>query len=277
MKININEVFNICSDVEELFDGGQRKTFKATHPNYGSVVLKTGNYESLASLERIKREIECLRSIDSTYFPKNYEFTICPNNREYLIIEEYIKSKQLSEIKNYYNSEQKIIKLLKELILGLQILWSKRIVHRDIKPDNILITAEFRPKIIDLGIARFLDLESLTKTIYVSGPCTPVYASPEQLLNKKQFIDMRTDFFCIGIILLELHLGFHPFNPLKVGNELSIPDNIVRGLYVSPSYKTTTTQFEYLINKLLKPQPFQRFRHYADITIFLNNNWSVNI
>lgn len=76
------------------------------------------------------------------------------------------------------------------------------------------------PCIIDLGIARFLDLESLTRTISPMGPCTPIYAAPEQLTNNKALIDPRTDFFGLGIIALELYLGVYPLT--QTMSEISI-------------------------------------------------------
>ena len=52
----------------------------------------------------------------------------------------------------------------------------------------------------------------MTNTIQASGPCTPIYASPEQLANKKQSIDIRTDFYSLAIIISELIIGEHPFS-----------------------------------------------------------------
>lgn len=274
--IRMYNVFDICSDVELIFKGGQKEVYKAFHPKYGIVILKKGKFNSFTALERAKREVNFLQSIHSQYYPKNFEFTIDENAKNFYIVEEFIESKKITDLKNYFNSEEKIINLLKQLINGLKILWNNNIVHRDLKPDNILITKNFIPKIIDLGIARFLDYESLTNTIATLGPCTPIYASPEQLLNKKKFINMRTDFFSLGIIILEMHLGFHPFHPKKVGNNKSIPENIVNCLYVNPSDKEGTSKnFIDLIDRLLKVEPYQRFRNYKIFEQFLNVYWSI--
>ena len=64
------------------------------------------------------------------------------------------------------------------------------------------------------------------------GPCTPVYAAPEQLSNNKSIIDARTDFFALGIIALELYLGVHPFDPSFVGNQYSIVENILQNKFI---------------------------------------------
>ena len=163
--IRMYNVFDICSDVELIFKGGQKEVYKAFHPKYGIVILKKGKFNSSTALERAKREVNFLQSIHSEYYPKNFEFIIDENAKNFCIVEEFIESKKITDLKNYFNSEEKIINLLKQLINGLKILWNNNIVHRDLKPDNILITKNFIPKIIDLGIARFLDYESLTNTI----------------------------------------------------------------------------------------------------------------
>ncbi len=267
-------IFDECSGITSIFEGGQKKVYKAKHPKYGYVALKTGTFSSTSSIERIKREVYFLRSIESEYFPKNFGFEIYEDKKEFLIVEEFIKSKNQNEVKNFFNSEKKLVGLLKELICALKIMWDKRIVHRDLKQDNILFTEEFKPKIIDLGIARFLDFDSLTQTIWGMGPCTPIYAAPEQLMNKKEFIDIRTDFFAIGIILLELHLGFHPYHPERVGNSQSISQNILANKFVKPFYKEgTSKEFSFLLIKLLKPQPYQRFRNYNLILEYIKSYW----
>lgn len=271
MSLNFgNANLSDYANVTLIFQGGQKSVYKAVHDLYGEVVLKIGKYSSGRSLERIRREVELLSSINSEYYPKNFLFDIDQNNQSFLIIEEFVESLKFSDLTGYYNCEERLIELLKELANGLSLIWSKNIVHRDLKPDNILITKSYKPKIIDLGIARFIDYESLTRTIQACGPCTPIYAAPEQLLNKKSDINMRTDFFSLGIILLELHLGFHPFDPRKLGNQESIPENIVNGLYVHPeSKKGTSKEFSQLIRKLLGTQPHERFRNQKMLLQFI--------
>ena len=270
----MDEIFDICSDVELIFQGGQKKVYQACHPEYGTVALKTGKFGNIRGLERIRREVGFLKSIDSEYFPRNFEFVIDENEGRFLIVEEFIDSQKVSELGYYYNSEEKIVELLTHLVDGLKILWDEKIVHRDLKPDNILIAEDFRPKIIDLGIARFIDYESLTRTIELWGPCTPFYAAPEQLLNKKNMIGMRTDFFSLGIVLLEMHLGYHPFHPDNVGNNQDVVDNIINGVYISPKEKEgTSEEFSYLINRLLRTEQFQRFRNYKVLQDYINECW----
>lgn len=225
-------------------------------------------------MERITREVQLLKSLDSEYFPKNYEFLVDPAQREFLIAEEFLDCQTLADARSSFDTEPKIIELLRHLAMGMKLVWDKRVVHRDLKPANILVTASLIPRIIDFGIARFLEESSLTATAAMRGPATLAYASPEQLSNRKTVIDMRSDFFNLGIICLDLRLGFHPFDPHRLGNNLSIPENILKGKYVSPSSVTSTSpKFESLTKRLLEREPYLRFRNHAVLLEFLENNW----
>ena len=170
-----------------------------------------------------------------------------------------------------FKEPKDIFRLLSSLTKGLAIIWDKNIVHRDLKPENIIIRPSGLPCIIDLGIARFIDLEALTKTISPIGPCTPIYAAPEQLNNNKNLIDPRTDFFGLGIISLELFLGVHPFDPIIVGNHYSIVENIMQNIYAletgSVKQNNSVTEFA---SKTLKTQPYQRFRNYQMLNDFIS-------
>ncbi|HKJ31466.1 MAG TPA: serine/threonine-protein kinase [Bacteroidales bacterium] len=254
----LDEITSKCSDVQALAKGGQKSVLSAIHPQHGKVVIKFGEYRSINSIERIKREVELLKELNSMYYPKHFEFIIDDDNREFLIIEECIDGKELSESTSAFTEVTAILSLIQDLVKGLNIIWAKNVIHRDIKPANILIKSDGLPVIIDLGIARFLDKASLTHSIAARGPATPIYAAPEQLRNRKPMIGVRTDFFLLGILALELYHGFHPFDPQKVGNHANIVDNILNGIYLPPNSSNNT--FNDFIEGVLKVQPYQRFR-----------------
>lgn len=259
-----------CKIIKELAQGGQKTVYLAEHPQLGTVVIKKGFIKSFTSLERIKREVELLSDLESVFYPQQYHFNIDIKTKSFEIVEDYIEGKVLREALPDIQTPLQIFTLIHSLIKGLSLIWDKNIVHRDLKPENIIIRTNGMPCIIDLGIARFLDLESITKTISPIGPCTPIYAAPEQLSNNKNLIDPRTDFFALGIIVLELYLGVHPFDPLLVGNNYSISENIMQNKFV-----LQTDKVEYNIaigewaNKTLQLQPYQRFRNYGILNEFV--------
>lgn len=258
---NFADILALYPNAIPLKEGGQKAVFLIEHPKYGKCVLKVGVFSRPQTLQRIQREVETLRNIDSSYYPKNYDFQILDANR-FVILEQYVECLPLSSCEDRYTNPKDVLLLLRELVVGLEILWKKQIVHRDLKPDNILITPLGHPIIIDLGIARLLSEESLTQTIAPRGPATPAYAAPEQLLNRKTKIDFRTDLFNLGIITLQLLMGgAHPFDPAIVGIGNSEMDNILQGIWNKDILKKEENKFLLpLIEKLLGKEPYMRFR-----------------
>jgi serine/threonine protein kinase len=134
-----------CSDVTECGRGGQKIVYKAHHPRFGEVAIKRGKYNSDASLERITREVELLKGLDSEYFAKNFEFLVDPAEREFLILEEFLDAQPLSTVMARFATEEDIVDLVRDLVVGMRPVWDQRIVHRDLKPDNIMIAADLKP------------------------------------------------------------------------------------------------------------------------------------
>jgi len=259
-----------CKLIKELPAGGQKIVHLAEHPTIGKVVIKRGAIKSFTSLERIKREVELLAELKSEFYPQQYHFNIDIKTKEFEIVEDYIEGATLREEMKSFKSVEQIFPLLYSINQGLSIIWERNIVHRDLKPENIIIRKNGMPCIIDLGIARFLDLEALTKTIAPMGPCTPIYSAPEQLINNKNIIDHRTDFFGLGIISLELFLGVHPFDPIYLGNHFSIVENILQSRYLVETKEVKKDErMVVLANKTLKTQPFERFRNYQLFQLFI--------
>lgn len=245
---------------------GQKEVHVIKHPDYGICVMKKGSCSNESSLERIKREVTILKSITSDYYPKNYHFEY-DQNGQFTIIEEYIASNTLRDVMDKYSTEENVTVLFLQLIDGLTILWDNEQVHRDLKPENILIKKDDgNPVIIDLGIARDNNAESLTNTIFHSGPRTNGYCSPEQLQNNKDLITYKTDFFAIGIMMAELIIGANPFSPQLNKTGISCNDNIMKNQFsLKNGNKSVSVEMTKIINRLLKPLPFQRYRTYSQL------------
>ena len=261
-----NDILRQYPTHQILKSGGQKVVYIVDHPMYGTVVLKVGPTGSPSSLERIRREVEILSNISSIYYPKQYSFDIVSRDR-FVIIEEYIHSTPLSQCLPSYSNQSSLLQLMLYLLEGLTILWNNNIIHRDLKPDNILIRPNGLPVIIDLGIARPLNLMSLTKTMAPMGPCTPFYAAPEQLWNRKACITHRTDQFCLGIVAAQLQLsGKHPFDPAVVGSGDSIIMNIINNNWAKDILRNSAQDsFYQIIHRMLSREPFQRFPSYLDL------------
>ncbi len=94
-----------------------------------------------------------------------------------------------------------------EIGRGLAAAHARRMVHRDVKPQNVLIDTEGRAKVTDFGIARSLESDGLTKTGRVLG--TTDYVAPEQAMG--QGVDSRSDIYSLGVLLYEMLTGEVPF------------------------------------------------------------------
>ena len=241
-------------------NSGQKKVFYVNDRVHGEFVLKVVISPFPGAMKRIEREVQVLQSINSPYYPEVFEIQQVSSTCT-VIREEYIPSQPLSQLLGNYTAPLDVLRLILEVTTGLKILWDRDIVHRDVKPDNILITPGGKPKIIDLGIARVLNLETLTHPMG-RGPLTPAYAAPEQLRNSKVDIDPRTDQFLIGIVLVQLLLGGrHPFDPRIVGAGQDIMDNILNDRWFRHDLTTPAlSPVSPLASKLLSHQPHGRFR-----------------
>lgn len=258
-----NHMLAMFPDAKAIKAGGQKAVYHATHPEHGDVAVKIGVCESERALERLKREVELLQGIDSEFYPRHISFHAFDAG-EFLMVEEFVKGQLLTDCMDQFASSQAAVGLVKGLCSGLQVLWDMpgSVVHRDIKPDNIIIRPDGRPTILDLGIARFLDRTSLTNPLSPYGPCTPAYSAPEQLTNRKADIDWRTDQFLLGIILVQLLLGgVHPYDPQVVGGGQSIPENILTGNWCALLLsRSVPIPLRDTCFRMLGAEPYMRYR-----------------
>lgn len=100
-----------------------------------------------------------------------------------------------------------IARVVHDVGIAIDAIWSERIVHRDIKPDNIMVTGTGDAVLIDLGLARHTSLTTLTNTGMTCG--TLGYLSPEQAAALRQ-LSCKSDVFALGIVAQEALLGRHP-------------------------------------------------------------------
>ncbi len=131
-----------------------------------------------------------------------------PDNQDSYIVLEYVSGESLNRIlaREKKLSLPKALQLAEEVAVALDYAHSQGVVHRDIKPGNILVTEEGHAKIADFGIAK-LNLAHFTLPGRVMG--TPAYMAPEQLSGEG--VDGRSDLFSLGVILYAMVTGHSPF------------------------------------------------------------------
>ena len=131
------------------------------------------------------------------------------NNINFIVME-YINGKTLKQLikENTRISADKALDISLQIAKALECAHKNNIIHRDIKPDNILITEDNVVKVMDFGIAKVSDAQTITNSDKVIG--TAHYFSPEQA--KGNFVDGRTDIYSLGIVMYEMVTGKVPYN-----------------------------------------------------------------
>jgi tetratricopeptide (TPR) repeat protein len=135
------------------------------------------------------------------------------------------------------------------------------VIHRDIKPGNILVTAGGEPKLLDFGIARLIDAGD-ARTLTGARALTPAYASPEQI--EGGVLGTATDVYSLGAVLYELVCAVRPFAEAK--SELALSQAIVAGKVTAPSrVARVPTDIEAIILKAMRREPAQRYASVAEL------------
>lgn len=251
----IRNAFPNLSIDAALQPGGQGSVFTINTDTSNKAVLKIYNQDT--ALIRIRHEIEALKEIESKYIVKLYDYgevTLRSSQLKFSIME-YISGNEATQLLAQLNLTE-IKQALHDISLGIEILWDKRIVHRDIKPGNIIQRDNGGFVIIDLGIAKYLDRTVATRAGSWLG--TPGYMSPEQAAARRA-LTFKSDLFCLGILIYELVSGNHPF---------SRNQNLI-AILRPPSLKSFVNNIDDsisdIVDKLLQPFSLDRPRSCREV------------
>jgi eukaryotic-like serine/threonine-protein kinase len=209
----LHKQFPQLENITNLKTGGQKIVYNAVHTKHGDIVLKIVLHGG--NDPRILREIELIKNNSFPNVPSIYEVgTVDFNNSSFIyIFEQRITGTDLRAVLDIKDKLPLtvVLNFLSNMLNTVVKLEEQGIVHRDIKPDNILCDDQENYWLLDFGIARDLKNVSLTATSLNFGPHTAGYAAPEQYRNLKRLIDSRTDLFSIGVVAYEMLHGFNPF------------------------------------------------------------------
>jgi serine/threonine protein kinase/Tfp pilus assembly protein PilF len=197
--------------VEELGKGGMGTVYKVYDKKVREeVALKLLSYEIASdekTIERFSNELKFARKIVHKNVCRMYDLNEV--DKRYFITMEYVPGENL---KNFIKMAgqllaEKSLSIARQICEGLAEAHKLGVIHRDLKPQNIMIDREGNARIMDFGIARSIKAKSITKPGGIIG--TPEYMSPEQVDGKD--VDQRSDIYAVGIILFEMVTGKPPF------------------------------------------------------------------
>ncbi len=252
--------------LEQLGEGGMATVYKAYDTRLETdVAVKVIRNENLTfgtmdqALIRFEREAKALARLTHPNIVKVTDYGEY-EGRPYLVME-YLPSGTLKKKLGRCTPWQDALRLLLPIAHALDFAHRQGMIHRDVKPSNILITADGEPMLTDFGIAKILDIHENTELTGTGvGIGTPEYMAPEQWTGNSS---TKSDQYALGVVLYEILTGRKPYPTdtpaailLKQVNEpLPSPSEFVKEL---------PDRIEKLLLKTLAKDPADRYENMAD-------------
>lgn len=224
-------------------------------------ILKPDLVNNDKTIQQFKREIKIARKITHRNICRIYDFG--KFEILYYIVMEYMEGTPLSSL--IRKSDELVIDKKLEISLkilnGLEAAHCEKVIHRDLKPGNIMLIKNYEPIIMDFGLARHSEDEKITPDSRIFG--TPAYMSPEQITGEK--VDHRADIYSFGLILYELLTGKYPFDDT---NYFKLLYSHVNDAPQSPRHflPNLDIRLETIILKCLEKNVNNRYQNALEIT-----------
>jgi serine/threonine protein kinase/Tfp pilus assembly protein PilF len=271
-ELNIGQRFGSYEIVSHLGKGGMGEVYLAQdHRLSRKVALKLLPANLIRDSDRVRRFRQEARAASALSHPNVATiYEIGETDGLYFIAMEYVDGQTLDlKMKGRVLDAGEIIEIGLQMADALQEAHAKGIIHRDIKPGNIMLTPRGQVKMLDFGLAKIIrseqDLQSelsLAKTTPGLLMGTVKYMSPEQALGR--IVDHRTDLFSIGVVLYEMVAGCPPFS----GD--SATETIDQILHAEPEpiaryHPNVPTSLEQIISNCLEKDREQRYQNAREL------------
>jgi serine/threonine-protein kinase len=259
--------------IEPLGMGAMGTVYKGKDPSIDRLVaLKTIRLDSIADKseigelrERLSREAKAAGNLSHPNIVTIYDFGL-QGNLQYIAME-YIEGYTLESVleRQLQLNYRIIASIVMQVCSALEYAHKMGIIHRDVKPANIMVMENFKVKVMDFGIAHF-ESSSMTQTGIAMG--TPNYISPEQLKGKE--VTPSSDIFSLGVVLYELLTHRKPF---AAENISSLINQILNEQPPPPSSidHKIPPLFDLILRKALAKDPAERYRTAKDMSAALDD------
>ena len=220
--------------------------------------------------ERFLHEAECASRLNEPHIAGIYD--VVEEGDETFLVMEYVEGQTLRQRLLRPLPLPEFLTIAAECSSALTAAHERRVVHGDIKPDNIMLTPAGHVKILDFGVAKVLPEQDDTATLDDTSAETRrrggtlAYMAPEIVLDKEP--DGRADIFSLGVVFYEAVSGIHPF---RSGNFLETCERIVRETPVPLSQRNhrAPADLERIVSKMLAKNPDDRYATAADLLVDL--------
>jgi serine/threonine-protein kinase len=199
--------------LEQIGRGGQGVVFRARQKSLNRIValkvIGLGHWATAAHVKRFRREAEAAASLDHAGIVPIHE--VGERDGSCYFSMKFVEGGQLDEVvRRTPMSIRQAAELIAKVARTVHYAHEHGILHRDIKPGNILLDRKGEPHLTDFGLARLVESEStVTRTIEVLG--TPSYMAPEQAVGNNAAVSSATDVYGLGAVLYQLLTGQPPF------------------------------------------------------------------
>jgi hypothetical protein len=250
--------------------GGMGRVYRvveqATGRSLALKILLRAVMDDEDAVERFRREIVLLAEIRHPAVPAVADWGFC--NGEYFFVCDFIEGQDLRTLTKSRGPwpPQEAAAVVAQVAMALQAAHDKGIVHRDIKPHNVMLRPDGRAFLLDFGIARAYGhgMETLTASGMLVG--TPEYMSPEQI--DSHTIDLRSDIYSLGVVLFELLVGRPPF-----GGETPLAIAMKHKLEPPPSPRSIRQEVPFWLDRVtlrcLAKDPRERYPTAARLALDL--------
>lgn len=254
--------------LQKIGEGGMAEVYKAKCHllnRYVAVkILKNQYSDNIEFVNKFKQEASSAASLSHNNIVGIYDIG-SENNINYIVME-YIDGKTLKQIinENGVLSYSKSIEIASQIAKALECAHNNNIIHRDVKPHNILVTKDGTIKVTDFGIAKATSSVTITNSDKIIGSAH--YISPEQAKGK--FVDCKTDIYSLGIILYEMTTGKVPYDgesPVAIALK-HVQEELIPPIKINQDIPESLNK---LILKAVEKEPYRRYQSAHDVLIDL--------